>query len=134
MENITLEKVEEITKRKNVSFSEAKKALEQTDGNVLEALAMIDQNEPNAMVDKVKDLIKKLHATKVSFEKPEKKLVNLPGTISLLLLIMAFPFTVVVSALLMFNGYKLKIRKENELLALGKELDTLQQNIESIGR
>ena len=46
MENITLEKVDMVKDRTNVTYEEAKEALEFCNGDVLEALIYIEKNQP----------------------------------------------------------------------------------------
>jgi UBA/TS-N domain. len=69
MSDITLEKIDIIRERTNVSYAEAKKALEIADGNVVDALIYIEEDqkkeEENSYTTKdefinwLKDLVKK---------------------------------------------------------------------------
>lgn len=45
MSDITLEKIDIIRERTNVSYAEAKKALEIADGNVVDALIYIEEDQ-----------------------------------------------------------------------------------------
>ncbi len=45
MENITLEQVDVVRERCNVSYAQAKEALEACNGDVLEAIIYIEQNQ-----------------------------------------------------------------------------------------
>ena len=44
MSEITLEKLDQIIERTNVTYGEAKKALEQSEGNVIDAIIYIEEN------------------------------------------------------------------------------------------
>ena len=51
MENITLEKVDAIRERINVSYEKAKEALEIAEGDVLEALIYLEKDKKLADID-----------------------------------------------------------------------------------
>ena len=70
---ITLEQIDLVRKRTNASYKEAKEALERFDGDVVEALAYLDESgkapktefgSRRAFMDKVRDLIHKGNITK----------------------------------------------------------------------
>ena len=92
MENITLEKVDMVKDRTNVTYEEAKEALEFCNGDVLEALIYIEKNQPKIVdednseneennkssvsVDElkayIKELIDKGNVTRIKIKKDEK--------------------------------------------------------------
>ncbi|MBE6071818.1 MAG: DUF4342 domain-containing protein [Clostridium butyricum] len=97
MEKITLEKVDMVKERTNVTYEEAKEALEACDGDVLEALIYIEKNQEEAYkedtnfeencknslsVDELKTYIKELIAkgniTRIKIKKDEKELADIP--------------------------------------------------------
>ena len=70
MENITLEQIDLIMQRANVSYAEAKEALEQCGGDTVEALLLLEKahkinskSNPNYTTENVKGFISKLHET-----------------------------------------------------------------------
>lgn len=96
MENITLEQVDKVRERCNVSYAEAKEALEISNGNVLDAIIYIESNSEkyekddceenfnsNTMsIDELKNLIKGLiekgNVTRIKIKKDEKELIDIP--------------------------------------------------------
>ncbi|MGN0145400.1 MAG: DUF4342 domain-containing protein [Clostridium sp.] len=98
MENITLEQVDKVRERCNVSYSEAKEALEVSNGDVLEAIIYIENNkekykkegqEENSdykcntiSIEELKNLIKSLiekgNVTRIKIKKDEKEILDIP--------------------------------------------------------
>lgn len=87
---ITLEKIELVKDRTGVSYKEAKEALEQANGSVVDAIINIeediDRNERNslgdqstAIVDKIKELVKRGNVARIQVKNPEGETVlNIP--------------------------------------------------------
>lgn len=118
---ITLEKVDEIIRRKKVSYQAAKQALEENDGDVLGALASLDQTtvNRNGFWSSVKQMIDKLSKIKISFEKENSQLIELPLTIVLVLAFFFFPVVIGLSILFLLLGYNLRVnRSGNELVKI----------------
>jgi hypothetical protein len=90
MEEITLEKIDIIRQRAGLSYAEAKEVLEKSNGNVVDALIYIEQNQKtfgqsisdagNELVETVKDIIKKGNVSRIKIKKDNKILVDIPVT------------------------------------------------------
>lgn len=97
MESITLEKVDMVRQRTGLSYAKAKEVLEKCDGDVLEALIYIEENEEfkeNIEADEceatqtsisveelkawIKELIEKGNVTRIKIKKDEKELIDVP--------------------------------------------------------
>lgn len=104
MEEITLEKIDIIRERTGVSYTEAKEALEATEGNVVEALVYIEKNQTTTkdavytskeeFIDWVKEVIRKGNVTRIKVKKDEKVLVDIPisaGVVASAALIVVLP-------------------------------------------
>lgn len=100
MENITLEQVDKVRERCNVSYAEAKEALENSNGDVLEAIIYIEQNQKkkndtcnndnsdsnntfNSMsIDEIKIMIKSLiekgNVTRIKIKKNDEEILDIP--------------------------------------------------------
>ncbi|MFT8313379.1 MAG: DUF4342 domain-containing protein [Clostridium sp.] len=88
MAEITLEKIDIIRERTGVSYTEAKAALEATDGNVVDALIYIEKNAKTTkeqiytskeeFVEWMKEIIRKGNVTRIVVKKDEKILVDIP--------------------------------------------------------
>ncbi len=80
--DISLEKIDTVVARTSATFKEAKEALEKTEGNVVEAIILIEDNKTSwtdnmsdkgeRMIDKVKEILRKGNATKITVKKMEK--------------------------------------------------------------
>lgn len=91
---ISLEKIELVKDRTGVSYKEAKEALEKTDGNVVDAIIMIEDSidnsgssassEKDALIQKIKELVQKGNVTKIVFKKNNQVILNIPVTVGLL--------------------------------------------------
>ncbi|PRR83913.1 DUF4342 domain-containing protein [Clostridium vincentii] len=96
MEEITLEKVDQVKARTGVSYAEAKKGLESCGGNVLETIILLEKNHKinhsdnkenesekdteniNEFKEWLGDLIQKGNISRVKIKKDNKMLVDIP--------------------------------------------------------
>ncbi|MDD4565818.1 MAG: DUF4342 domain-containing protein [Eubacteriales bacterium] len=86
---ITLEKIELVKDRTGVSYKEAKEALEEADGSVVDAIIDIEESidiknkskfaeQSSNIIDKVKAMIKKGNVAKIIVKKDNEIIMNLP--------------------------------------------------------
>ena len=85
---ITLEMVDKVIERTGVSYAEAKRALEHSEGNVLDAIIYLEKEEQIAEENKhetidevkiwLKDLINKGNVSRIKISKDEKVIVDVP--------------------------------------------------------
>lgn len=88
MSEITLEKIDIIRERTAVSYTEAKEALEISQGNVVDALIYIEQSKKSTMdniyttkdefLDWLKDLVNKGNVNRIRIKKEERVIVDIP--------------------------------------------------------
>ncbi len=88
MSEITLEKIDIVRERTGSSYTEAKEALEACEGNVVDALIYIEQNQKSTMnniyttkdefLDWIKDLVKKGNINRIRIKKGDKTVVDIP--------------------------------------------------------
>lgn len=120
---ITLEKIELVKDRTGVSYKEAKEALEQTEGNVVDAIILIEDNidqganasgtKVSAAVDVIKDAIKKGNVSKVVIKKEDEVLLNLPVNIGIVGTVL-FPWAAVAGTIAAFGTKcRIEIVKDN---------------------
>ena len=106
---ITLEKIELVKDRTGVSYKEAKDALERADGSVVDAIIEIEETidissksklgeQGFAMIDKIKDAIRKGNISKITIKKDEEVILNLPVNIGLVGTLL-FPWAVIASTI-----------------------------------
>lgn len=98
---VTLEKIELVKDRTGVSYKEAKDALEAADGSVVDAIISIEevidaeasksvQDQGAAVIDSVKDLVKKGNVSKIVVKKTDGEvLLNLPVNAGILATVLA---------------------------------------------
>ncbi|WP_294373073.1 DUF4342 domain-containing protein [uncultured Clostridium sp.] len=104
MENITLEQVDKVRERCNVSYAEAKEALEYSEGNILDAIIYLEKKQNDAAeeesdfkkeysncdcngfnsmsIEEIKNLIKNLiekgNVTRIKIKKNDEELLDIP--------------------------------------------------------
>lgn len=87
--NISLEKIDELRERTQLSYKEAKEVLEKFDGDVVEALIYLeDENKTgkinktvDSVIDTVKELIRAGNVNKIILKKDDEVMMNIPVTI-----------------------------------------------------
>lgn len=104
---ISLEKIDIIRERSNISYKDAKEALEKNGGDVVETLVYLEEKENEAedswtknatekgeeIVDIVKEIIRKGNVTKIVIKKNEKVLMNIPVSVGAVGAALALPAT-----------------------------------------
>lgn len=91
---ISLEAIDKLRVRGNISYREAKELLEETGGNLIEALVYLEENSSHTMrrvTEKGKDVLcqarrvaGQLHQKKVTVKVKDKTVVEIPVTIGAL--------------------------------------------------
>lgn len=100
MAEITLEKIDIVKERTGVSYEEAKRYLEENNGNVVEAIVAIEREQRsktsesyrvpvNKVVQKVKELIKEGNVTHIRLKHEDKVILDLPVTFGVIAVILA---------------------------------------------
>ena len=87
---ITLEKIELVKDRTGVTYAEAKQALEETDGSVVDAIIAIEEiintgekkkgfgKKGEALFSRLKDIVKKGNVSKIQVKKDGELVLNVP--------------------------------------------------------
>lgn len=101
MENDNLKKIDEILKRTNTDYTTAKEALEAANGDVLEAIIIIENQQRGntssgsvrgeQIMKQLKDILAKGNATKLTIKKNNEVIINIPITAGLVSALVA-PF------------------------------------------
>ncbi|MDY3829159.1 MAG: DUF4342 domain-containing protein [Clostridium sp.] len=115
MSEITLEKLDQIIERTNVTYGEAKKALEQSEGNVIDAIIYIEENfntkskktkkeEKNEVFQDVKswimDLVEKGNVARIAIKKDDKVVVDVPVNAGIAATVIAITIPPILAAAL----------------------------------
>lgn len=139
---ITLEQIDLLRKRTNASYKEAKEALEQADGDIVGALAYLDEQGKakkekfnrggDGLLDKIKNIFKRGNEIKLVVSKDSKDYLRVSLNI-VILLAMLFHFWVVPALLLILIitvlGYK--VHFEDHAKTYGIEIIRPQQKAQS---
>lgn len=131
--SVSLDKIDVIMERANVSYQEAKEALENHKGDIVEALVELEQSEKikknkkkikeninekgSSLFGNLKDQIKKMHKYKFKITKEKETVLSIPSTIAALLIIICFPVSIVILGILLLVGYRISIKtNESEIV------------------
>lgn len=140
---ITLEQIDELRKRANVSFEDAREALQECNGDLVEAIVYLEKNgkikstsssEPkDSFWDKFKALVNKGNNTRFIMYKRDKTIINLSVTISIIIAALAFHIAIIGLVVALVAGYRFKFVKNNgEDMKVNETLDKMHNNIDNI--
>jgi hypothetical protein len=144
----TLGKIDEVRKRANVSYGEAKEALENCNGDVVEAIIYLENKKKAAedknkyggdkaanFFNKIGELIEKGNRTRLVISKNEEVLISIPVTIAILITVLAPYVTVVGFLLALLTSHKVKVQGSGENCdKVNEELNKVSKVVEDIGK
>ncbi len=116
---IKLELIDELKRRANVTYEEARDALEKTNGDMVEALIYLEkQNKVNEEKESsfftiVKKIIKKGNKTKFIVRKGQNTILSLPVTVVAIITVVAPYVTVIGLIVALLTGHKIKFQGKN---------------------
>ncbi|MDF2877346.1 MAG: hypothetical protein K0S30_442 [Clostridia bacterium] len=125
MGTITIEQIDLIMARANVSYAEAKSALEQTNGDVVEALLFLEKEQkikdkaafdiPPKANQKFMSFIEKLNAISFIMRKKDRTFVDVPLSVAIILVACTFYISIIGLLLALLFGIKIEFKGENEV-------------------
>ncbi len=145
---ITLEQIDFLRERANVSYKEAKEALEQTEGDMVEALVMLEKqnkvsekktpagskSEGTGFWNSLKNFIKRMNKIRFILKNEKGILLNFPLTLAIVLTIFATPFVVIGLLVALFTGYRIQFKNESgKDMAVNKYFDKVSDSVKSMG-
>lgn len=122
---ISLEKIDEVINRTGATYQEARVALEACDGDVVEAIIFIENKKKESkkerfsfgnggeVINVLKDFIKKGNVTRITLEKNNKIIVDIPIIAGAIGALIFTPATVASILAALIAGCDLKIIKED---------------------
>ena len=122
---INLEQIDELKKRTNASYEDVKKALEECNGDMVEALIYLEKHKKIKPDEKtttdnfgnfilaVKRIIKKGNETKFIIKKGDSIIISLSVTIVVLITVFAPHITVLALILALLTGHRIKFQGKN---------------------
>lgn len=114
-----LELIEKLRERANVSYEEAKEALEKCNGDIVDALIYLEKQDKikppkesgnSGCWASLKRLVKKCHATRLVISKNNENIVDLPLTVVIIITVIAPPITIAGLLVALFTGYKIRVK------------------------
>jgi len=118
--SISLELIEKLKEKVNISYADAKEALEKCNGDLVEALIYLEkenkinvnpqEKKSSGFWDTVKRWVKRGNDTRLVISKNAETVLNLSLTIFIILAIVATPFVLVALLLLLFTGHKFRLK------------------------
>ncbi|QSX06834.1 DUF4342 domain-containing protein [Sedimentibacter sp. zth1] len=131
-----LEKIDEVVKRTNVSYREAKEALENSNNDVLEAVIYIEENlkfckcEANAkkkgeqIINEIKKVVEKGNVTKITIKRKNEIVLNIPITAGAVGIILAPFLTLAGLTAALLTECTIEIQKDNgEIIYVNDEVN-----------
>lgn len=119
---ITLEKVDLLRNRADVSYKEAKEALEKSGGDVVEALAYLGEinrirpekeSSASSLWKKTKRIYAKAASYRFIISKENVTQLNINLPLTLLVTIIAMPLVIALIILALLSGCKIRFIKDN---------------------
>lgn len=119
----SLEKIDAVIARTAATFKEAKEALEKTEGDVVEAIILIEESRKSwtdnisrrgeQMIEKVKEILRKGNVTKITVKRDERIIMNIPMTAAALGTIISAPLTLIGLGSAIIAKCTIEIEKED---------------------
>ncbi len=143
--SITIDQIDELKKRAKVSYSDAKEALEKSNGDILEALVYLESSNKyrsstkssfmSNILDKINTLIKKGSNIRCIMQKQDKIIFSLSLNIALLITFFLLPFiefVVIGFVIALFTGHKIRFEKVNgEEMKINEALNKVYDTVDA---
>ena len=137
---ITIEMIDELRKRANISFESAKEVLEKYDGNLVEALIHLEKQnkikftcigEKNNLGGKVKELIGKGNNIRFIVSKGGRTTLNLSLTATIVIGVFTFHVSSIALVIALLAGYRFKFEKNGDDMNINAMLKKVHDNVDS---
>lgn len=134
--NITLEQIDLLMDRAKVSYTDAKEALENANGDILEALLWLEHNKKvsssekkeNDVMDKFGNFIEKLNKTRFKMHKGSITYVNISLTLALILIVFTLHISIIGLLLSLICGVRIELEGDNEIAEkVNASMDKIQK-------
>jgi len=140
--NITLETIDDLRERTNASYSEAKDALEQTGGDLIDAIIYLEKkgilsskkssNKKNDFNKKTKSFFNSMGSVNFDLIKKDKISLRLPLPIFILIALIGMPFVVIGLIIAILMGYKIEFTKNGEKISeINETLNRMSETVTS---
>jgi len=134
--SINLELIEKLRERANVSYAEAREALEKCNGDLLEALIELEkedkikadpqENKNTGFWATLKRWVRNCNDTHLLISKNNETVINLSLTIVIILTILAAPIVIIGLLAALFTRHKIRLQKSGcEEMKINKTFDDI---------
>ncbi|MGI6226540.1 MAG: DUF4342 domain-containing protein [Peptococcales bacterium] len=145
--SITIELIDEMRKRTNCSYQEAKVLLEKHNGDLIEAIIEFEKGQPlrsphchhtkhsSSFKKTIKKLFHKGFVTRFIIEKNEETYLNIPVIILAFVVLITIPifwFYLILGAALYIMGYKIRVKKgTGQTVEINQFMDDLGNKVKT---
>ena len=147
---VTLEQIEKLRERANVTYAEAKEMLEKCNGDILEALINLEAQakvkaqktefydsdawkSSKSFWQTLKRIIKKGNITKFVIRKGDNKVIEMPVNLLVIITIIMAPLTVAGVLAAMVTGHKISfIKPDGNGMKINDTLDKVSSRVNSV--
>ncbi len=133
-----LELIDLLRERANVSYEDAKTALEACDYDVVEALIKLEKNDKikksrqeraKRHESNFKSFFNEVMNIKFLVKKKRDIIINIPLVVAALFALVTLPLFVIFIGIAIITGHKFQIKKGDEIVQVKKVFDDIKENI-----
>lgn len=133
-----LELIDLLRERANVSYEDAKTALEACDYDVVEALINLEKNDKikknrqeraKKHESNLKSFFQEVMNIKFIIKKKKDIVMNIPLVIAALFALVTLPLFIIFVGVAIITGHKFQIKKGSEIVKVKKVFDDFKENI-----
>lgn len=133
-----LDHIDELKRRANVSYGDAKEALEHCNGDLLEALIYLEKEnrikpeKEHNCPSKMKSLFHKANNTRFVIKKKDRTVLDLSVTVSVILTVFASYIVIPVLLLALVTGHRMKFKgKGGEDIKVNETLNKISNVVDT---
>ncbi len=143
---VTLEKIDQVVDRTGASYEEAKRALEMANGNVIEAIIIIQNDieeklhdkksmRSSDIIDTLKEFIRKGNVSRIIITDDGVTLLNIPVTFGAIGMILAPVIAVIGVGTVLVTNINVSIQdSQGNIIDLNKETSERMENLKRKGQ
>jgi len=130
--DLSLEKIDLLRERTGLSYTSARRLLEETDGDVVAALVLLEEEEQEEggqfrrlasnILEPAKKLLRQGNRTRIKIKTKERTLLEIPATLGLAAALLVPKLTALGTAALLMTSYSLELQHPDEPEASGTDV------------
>ncbi len=140
---VDLDLIEKLRERADVSYEEAKAALEKFDGDIVEALIYLEQQNKmkkppkdicKGFMAKAKKILKTCNQTRLVISKYNGIVLNISLTIAILFTIIVPPLAIIALLAALLTGHRIRVEKPGgDEMKINKTLEDISTAVSNMG-